>query len=147
MNVLAQPPADPPCNTIIYRTVRRASWFDPDDPSRVNDAAFMRRRPVVQNEVVVDAKDQDGLSCFDSFHIEATQCIEQERSCYGLITLHVGTLRDMGLEVIRDPQDYRKVLVTNMPFEEPEDPDMERLLDAVAGSARIHTRRKWKQPS
>jgi hypothetical protein len=53
----------------------------------------------------------------------------------------------MGLEVIRDPQDYRKVLVTNMPFEEPEDPDMERLLDAVAGSARIHTRRKWKQPS
>jgi hypothetical protein len=140
-----EPPVDPPCNTILYRTIRRKDWFDPDDETRVVDVAFARRRPKTDaHGAVIDPGDDDGLSLFDSFHIEAQACIEQELSCHGLATLHVGTLRDSGLQVIRDPNDHRKVLVTNMPFENPG--EAESMLDIVAASARIHTRCKWKKP-
>lgn len=142
-----QPPVDPPCNTVIYRTVRRKDWFDPDDQSRVKDAAFMRRRPKRDADGhIIDPMDADGLSLYDSFHIDARACIEEELSCHGLVTLHVGTLRDLGLTVVRDDQNFRKVLITDMPFENPEDPAQEALLDAVADSARIHTRCKWRKP-
>jgi hypothetical protein len=142
-----QPPHDPPCNTIIYRTIRRVAWFDPDDDLRVVDSAFARRRPKIDDGGnVIDPMDEDGLSLFDSFHIEARACIEQELTCHGLATLHVGKLRDLGLEVIRDPDNHRKVLVTNMPFENPGEPEAEALLDAVADSSRIHTRCKWRKP-
>jgi hypothetical protein len=144
--VNAQPPADPPCNTIIYRTVRRKDWFDPDDATRIKDAAFMRRREKRDPDgAITDPMDQDGLSLYDSFHIEARACIEEELSCHGLVTLHVGTLRDLGLTVIRDDQNHRKVLITNMPFENPEDAADEALLDAVADSARIMIRCKWRK--
>jgi len=106
------------------------------------------RRPPKRDETgsIIDPMDADGLSLYDSFHIEARQCIEQELSCHGLVTLHVGTLRALGLNAIRDPEDYRKVLITNMPFMNPNDADEERLLDAVADSARIHTHCKWRKP-
>lgn len=116
-------PVDPPCNAIIYRTIRRKDWFDPDDETRVVDVAFARRLPKIDADGgVIDPGDNDGLSLFDSFHIEARACIEQELTCHGLVTLHVGTLRDAGLEVIRDPNDHRKILITNMPFVPTENP-------------------------
>jgi hypothetical protein len=140
-----EPPADPPCNAILFRTIRRTNWFDPDDETRIVDVAFARRRPKTDAEgAVIDSGDDDGLSLFDSFHIDARACIEQEWSCHGLATLHVGTLRDAGLNVVRDPNDHRKVLITDMPFENPG--EAESMLDRVAASARIHTRCKWKKP-
>lgn len=144
---LNQLPADPPCGTIIYRTIRRKEWFDPDDLSRVKAEAFARRRPKVgDNATILDPMDQDGLSVYDSFRIGPAECIEDTLSCHGLATLHVGTLRDFGLTVIRDPADIRKILVTNMPFENPNDANQEGLLDSVAASARIAQRRRWRRP-
>lgn len=142
-----QQPSDPPCSTIAYRAIRRKEWLDPDDTSRIKDAAFMRRRPKRDaHNLIIDTMDDDGLSVYDSFHIEAQACIEDHLSCHGLATLHVGTLRDLGLTVIRDPDDHRKLLIVDMPFENPNDVNAEALLDAVANSARIHTRCKWKKP-
>jgi hypothetical protein len=77
-----QQPVDPPCNAIVYRTIRRKDWFDPDDETRVVDVAFARRLPKVVDGVEIDPGDDDGLSLFDSFHIEAKACIEQELSCH-----------------------------------------------------------------
>jgi hypothetical protein len=141
------PPIEPPCNTIVYRTIRRHDWFDSDDDECLVDAAFMRRRPKLdQHGSVVDPGDDDGLSLYDSFHIGPQECIEEELSCHGLATLHVGTLRDLGLEIIRDPENHRKVLVTNVPFTNPGTAEEEDLLDKIAQCARIHTRCKWKKP-
>jgi hypothetical protein len=50
----------------------------------------------------------------------------------------------LGLTVIRDPLEFRKVLVTDIPFENPNDPTQEHLLDLVADSARIALRQRWK---
>ena len=135
------PPIDPPCNTIMYRTIRRKDWFDPDDDSRVKAEAFLRRPPKLAHDgVVVDPMDSDGLSVVDSFHMDMRACIEDTLSCYGVATLHVGRIRALGLRVIRDPQDQRKLLITDMPFQNPNDASQEALADAVAESARIGIR-------
>lgn len=106
----------------------------------------MRRRSKIKPDGSTDPGDDDGLSVFDSYHIELWPCIKKESSCHGVATLHAGTLRDLGLSVIRDPGDYRKLLITDMPLENPENANQEALLDAVARSARIATRCKWKRP-
>jgi hypothetical protein len=141
------PPNDPPCGTIVYRLVVRKAWFDLDDDTRVKAEAFMRRRPRVKENGETDPMDSDGLSVFDSYRINQQACIESINSCFGLATLHVGTLLDQGLNVIRDPQDTRKILITNAPWENPNDPDQERLADTIAESARIALRCKHKRQS
>jgi len=140
-----QPLLDPPCNTIAYRTIRRKDWFDPDNDSHVKVEAFMRRGPREKPDGAHDPGDVDGLSLFDSFHMDMKACIESELSCHGVASLHVGHLRNLGLTVIRDPLDERKLLVTNMPFTNPNNVDQEALLDAVADSSRIACRCKWKR--
>lgn len=105
----------------------------------------MRRAPQSRADGTIDPGDDDGLSVFDSIHVGVDQCIEDSRSCFGALSLHVGSLRACGLTVIRDPEDYRKVLITDLPFENPNDAEQEALLDNVADSARIASRRKWKR--
>ena len=56
--------------------------------------------------------------------------------CYGVVSLHVGRLLDLGLNVIEDDQDVRKVLVTNLPYENPDSADDEKLVGDVARTAR-----------
>src|ERR1700674_4646126 len=122
---------DPPCNTIMYRAIRRKEWFDPD-ADRVMAEAFMRRRPYARQDGTPDPGDDDGLSAFDASRIDLQACIEDHRRCFGVATLHLGTLRDQGLTVIRDPADDRKLLITDMPLENPGSAEDEALLDAVA---------------
>src|SRR5437773_5192787 len=89
---------DPPCGTIVYRQILRKDWIDPDDETKMKAEAFMRR-PI----------DVDGLSVFDSYRISQQDCIESTRSCHGIGTLHVGRLLNLGLTIIRDPRDSRKI--------------------------------------
>lgn len=130
----------------MYRTIRRKDWFDPDDDSRTKAEAFMRRRPRVKADGANDPGDDDGLSVYDSFRIERRACIESELSCHGIVTLHAGTIRALGLTVIRDPSDDRKILISNMPLENPGDAAQEALLDAVADTARIVEKCRWRRP-
>jgi hypothetical protein len=141
-----QPPIDPPCETIVYRQIRRKDWYDPDDDSKVMAEAFMRRRPTNRKDGTMDLGDDDGLSVYDSFCIQRKACMEDSDSCHGLATLHVGTLRNLGLNVIRDSTDNRKILITNMPLTNPNDEQHETLLESVARSARIAVRYKWQRP-
>jgi len=106
----------------------------------------MRRRPKLsENGEIEDPMDNDGLSVFDSYRITPQDCVETSRSCFDLATLHVGTLLDHGLTVIRDPEDDRKILITDMPFESPGEANAERLLDTIAETARIAVRCRHKQ--
>lgn len=93
----------------------------------------------------MDPMDQDGLSVSDSFHMNVEACVTDTLSGHGIASLHVGTLRDLGLNVVRDGDDGRKLLITNIPFENPTDANQEALLDAVAESARIVYRQRWRQ--
>lgn len=141
-----QQPADPPCATIVFRQIRRKEWFDPDDDTKVLADAFMRRRPRQRADGSVDEGDVDGLSVYDSFRIQKQACIEDCLSCHGLATLHVGTLRNLGLTVVRDPMDQRKVLITDMPLTNSNDERQETLLENVARSARVAAKFRWQRP-
>lgn len=143
----SQPPVDPPCNTVVYRTIRRKEWFDPDNDLPVKAEAFMRRRPKVKPDGTPDSMDEDGLSVYDSLFMNVDACIADPncRRGFGVASLHVGTLRDLGLTVIRDPEDDKKLLITDVPFENPGTADEEALLDDVADSARIVSRQSWKR--
>ena len=140
-----QPPTDLPCSTIAYRVIRRKTWLDPDNDLRVKAEAFMRRPPKTLPAGVIDPMDEDGLSVYDSFRMNVEDCVNDTLSGHGIVSLHVGTLRDFGLTVIRDNADGRKLLITNLPFENPNDADEERLLDDVAESARIIARQRWNR--
>ena len=119
--MLPQQPVDldPPCTTILFRTIRVKQWFDPDDNTRVKSEAFMRRRPRTAQDGVIDPMDEDGLSVFDSLHMSTQACVEDvgTKSGHGIASLHVGRLRDLGLTVIRDPEDQRKVLIGECPVD------------------------------
>ena len=106
----------------------------------------MRRRPKARSDGTLDPGDDDGLSVYDSFLIQPHACMEDSESCHGLATLHVGKLRDLGLNVIRDPLDGRKILITDMPLTNPGDEPQETLLEAISASARIACRYKWQRP-
>jgi hypothetical protein len=143
---MTQASADPPCSTVAFRIISRKEWFDPDDAKRVKSEAFMRRAPRLGKDGLLDPMDQDGLSLQDSSRMTMKDCEDCGiNSGYGISSLHVGTLRDLGLTVARDPRDDRKLLITDIPFENPNDADQEALLDAVAVSARIASRERWKR--
>ena len=125
-----------PCSTILYRAILRRAWFDPDDPASVKADAFFRRRPEEKGGVR-NPKDEDGLSLFKALHIDPEACMAEFSRCYGIVSLHAGTLMDLGLELVDDNQDTRKVLVCNLPFENPNDALAEKLAGDVAKSARI----------
>jgi hypothetical protein len=108
--------------------------------------AFARRHPKFGDDgQVIDPGDDDGLSVFDSARIDQQICLRESRSCFGLASLHVGTLRDLGLMVVRHAQDARKVLIVNMPLESPATADEETLLESVAKKSRIALRQRYKQ--
>jgi hypothetical protein len=105
----------------------------------------MRRAPKTRPDGSKDPGDSDGLSVYDSFRITQQECLEDTLSCHGLATLHVGRLRNIGLNIIRDPDDHRKLLITDMPFENPNDKQQEGLLESVARTARISLRQSWRR--
>lgn len=141
------PPNDPPCSTIAYRLALKAGWIDPDDPTKAQAEAFARRRPKTRPDGGVDPGDDDGLSVFDSFFWpDLKACIETNSNrCYGIISVHVGTLLDHGLHVIRDPKDRTRLLITDLPLESPNNAEAEDLLEEIATTARIKVRCNYRR--
>ncbi len=125
-----------PCNAILYRAVLKKSWFDRDNPSLVQPEAFFRRAPEEKDGVRL-AKDEDGLSLFLADKISAEECRAEFKTCFGVVSLHVGTLLDLGITIVADAQDDRKVLATNLPFENPLNADEEKLAGDAAKTARV----------
>ncbi len=77
------------CGTLVYRAVRR-SWLDPDaEGGALLPDAFLRVRP----------SDEQGLSVAGSLD-EARAALSNPAA---VVSLHVGRIRDLGLDVIADP--------------------------------------------
>ena len=116
-----------PCNTILLRAILRKAWFDPDDLEVVKPEALFRRNP----------QDLDGLSVMRAECTSPEECMASFNRCRGVASLHTGRLLDLGIDVVADPDDRRKALIVNLPFENPDDPEQEKLVGDVAKSARI----------
>ena len=77
------------CSKIVYRAMARKDWID-FNANRVLPGAFLRR-----------PNDDDGLSV----DIASPQsCANALSKCHGVASLHVGRIRDIGLDVeVDDP--------------------------------------------
>jgi hypothetical protein len=116
-----------PCSTIVYRAMLRKQWIDKRN-NYVTPAAFIRRPKA-------DGRDSKGLSV-DLAH----QCTIDEvrgnfNSCFGIVTLHVGHIRDVELDVIQDTPKHGNI--TGLPYQEDNEAEAERLAGLLAKQARI----------
>lgn len=122
------PIAEYPCGQIVYRGLRSNKWIDPDT-RQVTSAAFVRR-----------PTDIDGLSV--ALTVEA--CIASLNKSYGTPSLHVGRIRDIGLDVKPDEDlgalNHGNIIGVPYRNEDPRHPDTMRaeyLAGQLAKQARL----------
>lgn len=106
------------CSVIVFRAFRSKSWFD-DATKRVTSAAFMRR-----------PRDRTGISVAFT-----PQEAERYLNSYGVASLHVGRVRDIGLDVVADRPPH--AVITGLPFDEDDRREAERLAGLLARQARL----------
>ncbi|SRR5712692_136880 len=92
------------CSQIVYRAATGSDWIRQN--GKVRKQAFYRR----QNH------DPNGLSCAPT---QADCTLHLDRPTHGTITLHVGRVRDLGLDVI--PTDPTHANIVGVPYREGDD--------------------------
>jgi len=112
-----------PCGEILYRLLTKASWLPQD--GGVAAAAFYRR------------SDEDGISVF----IASACPLEEARTLLarvkGIATLHTGRIRDLGLDVVPDPEDRRHAEIVGVPLSDEDLDGANYFADLLAEQARI----------
>jgi hypothetical protein len=85
------PPYD--CAQIVYRAIPRSDWLDESGDPTIDN--YLRRE-----------RDVDGLSVSSSL---ADCKANFQRPIYGVMSLHVGKVRDLGLEIIPDEPSHAAI--------------------------------------
>lgn len=111
-----------PCSTIVYRTITRASDFDKDQ-GRALANAFHRRQ-----------RDLDGVSV--DYGLPPSECGLQLAGRRAVVSLHVGRVRNIGLDVVPNHVPNHANIV-GMPFREHDSDRAEKLAKALATQARV----------
>ena len=111
-----------PCNAIVFRAMARKNWIDATT-GNVLPAAFLRRPPPA---------DVDGLSV----DVEsARSCFLVLNKCHGVASLHVGRVRDLGLDIVTDEMPHANI--TGLPLGTENVTLAERLASQLAKQARL----------
>lgn len=111
----------------VYRGARNKSWIK---GTTVKNLAFLRRK----------ARDSKGLSVSDT----PADAVKHLREHFGIIHIRVGDVRNIGLDVIPDPQEENKGNInTSLPYFDSDDTkEVEqalRLAGVLANSASPYT--------
>jgi len=121
------PPLSLTCSSIVYRLLLKQSWIDPDT-GQVQAAAFERREK------------EDGLSVFVAAlcaSLDEAIAISTLRGVKAGATLHVGHVRDLGLNVLSDPVDNRHAEIVGVPRRSEDQATASYLADLLAEQARV----------
>jgi hypothetical protein len=111
-----------PCEAIVYRALLRKQWIDEDTGRVKADAYFLR-------------PNEPGLSVNLASVCSPEQCAAKFRKCYGVASLHVGRVRDLGLEVEQDSPDHANI--TGLPYRAEDPARAERLAGLLAKRSRL----------
>lgn len=84
------------CEKIVFRAMSRKQWIDPIS-GRVLSVAFILRPP---------PKDDDGLSVDIA---SPKSCASALSKCHGVASIHVGKVRDLGLDVVVDDEPHANI--------------------------------------
>lgn len=110
------------CSAIVYRAILRKNWVDQTTHS-VMPAAFFRR-PAPQ--------DNDGLSV----NIESpNSCMAALNKVFGVVSLHVGRVRNIGLDVVVDETPHANI--TGLSRTTDDQVQAERMASQLARQARL----------
>jgi hypothetical protein len=117
-----------PENAIVYRSILRKQWINEDTGKVKADAYFLRA-----NEI--------GLSVNLASECSPEQCAESFRQCYGVASLEVVSVREIGLNVEQDSANHANVM--GLPYKEDDLAQAERLAGLLAKKSQI----VWKPMS
>jgi hypothetical protein len=116
-------PDELPCATIVLRSIRNSGCLNLE-AQIVLTGAFMRRpKP----------RDEAGLSV--DLGCTPDESFNKPRKCYGVVSLHVGRIRDLGLNVIPNRVDHGNIVGT--PYKEDDEVRAEWFASRLAEQARI----------
>jgi hypothetical protein len=113
-----------PNTAIVYRALLRKQWIDEDTGKVTFDAYFLRKD-----------KNELGLSVRIASACTAEQCAAKFRNCYGVASLNVGRIRDLGLDVVPDSPSHANII--GLPYREDNRARAERLADLLAQQSSI----------
>ena len=106
-----------PENAIVYRSMLRKQWIDEDTGRVKADAYFLRAN-------------EPGLSVNLASTCSPQQCAEMFRKCYGVASLQVGDVREIGLDIEQDSVNHANVV--GLPYREDDLAEAERLAGLLA---------------
>ena len=113
-----------PCDAIVYRTLIKRRWINEDTGEVLPDAFFRRK---ARNEV--------GISVNIATALTPAECTSRFDKCNAVASLHVGRVRDLGLDIIQDRPTHADIM--NLPYREDDPPTAERLAGMLAKQSRI----------
>jgi hypothetical protein len=112
------------CDAIVYRTLIKRRWINEDTGEVLPDAFFRRKE---RNEI--------GVSVDIATAITPAECTSRFKKCNAVASLHVGRVRDLGLDIIQDKPTHANIM--NLPYREDDPPTAERLAGMLAKQSRI----------
>src|SRR5208283_113646 len=86
------------CDCIVYRVARKR-WVQRTEGADVVLADAFMLRP-----------QEKGLSVFQASRLSPEQCAAKLSNCNAALSLHVGRIRSIGLEVVAEDQEHAEIL-------------------------------------
>lgn len=112
------------CGSIVYRVLLKKRWLN-EDTGDVDAGAYLLRE-----------KEKDsGLSVFIATAVSPQECADRFDRCFGVASLHVGRIRDIGLDVVPDKVNH--ACITGLPYREYNPAAAQRLAGLLAKQSRI----------
>ncbi|MBE9184400.1 hypothetical protein IQ270_06615 [Microcoleus sp. LEGE 07076] len=109
---------------IVYRALLRKPWINEDTGLVESEAYYLRKN-----------KNEQGISVNIASVCSPEECAARFRTCYGVARLEVGSVRELGLDVIPDSISHADII--GLPYAE-DDPEMADLLaDLLAQQSQI----------
>jgi len=111
-----------PEDAVVYRAILRKQWINEDTGRVKSDAYFLR-------------SNETGLSVNLASVYSPAQCAELFRKCYGIASLEVGRIREIGLDVEQDSVTHASII--GLLHREDNLAEAERLAGLLAKRSRI----------
>ncbi|HEY9833198.1 MAG TPA: hypothetical protein V6D26_21780 [Stenomitos sp.] len=113
-----------PCSAIVYRALLKKSWINEDTGAVKADAFFLRERDL-----------HSGLSVNIATTCSPQQCAAPWKGCSAVASLHVGRIRDIGLDALPDSETHANI--KGLPYREDNLAEAERFAGLLAKQSRL----------
>lgn len=111
-----------PNSTIVYRALLRKQWVNRNDGFVQYNAYLLR-------------KNESGLSVRIEGACSPSECAARFRNCYGVASLQVAFIRELGLDVVPDSPSHAQII--GLPSREDDFESAVRLARLLAQQSRL----------